>query len=92
MVIHYGALSVQTAQTDARIAALLLHTCQLRWALGIDGALWSAIRRQTDVIFDARTRGTVTSHLTLGVGTTGRWQTRIRRRWRRFCNRAHVRR
>lgn len=91
-MIHHRAQSVRTAQTDTRIATLLLHASQVWRALRIDRALGSTIRRNTDVILDARTRRTITAHMTLGVWSAWRRLARIRRhRWllcegRNDCN------
>lgn len=81
MMIHHRTLCVQTAQTDTRIATLLLHTRQMWRTLGINRTLRPAIWRNTDVILDARTRCTVTTHLTLRVRTARGWLTWIRCYW-----------
>lgn len=70
VMIDHRTLSIYTTQTNTWITTLLLYTRQMSWTFRINGTLWSTIRWYTDVIQQARTRWTFTSHMALSIRTT----------------------
>ena len=72
-MIDYRTTSIRGAQTDTRIATLLINASLLRRALRINRTLGPAVWRHTDIILRTRTRGTLAAHVTLGVWTAWRW-------------------
>lgn len=68
-----SALCVTTADTRARISALLIDARKVRVALGIDHALGSAIWWRSYVLGLARAHCLAVHVLALTVWTAGRW-------------------
>lgn len=71
-MIHNWAYRVCTTRTRTRINTLLINTSSIGATFRIYSALWTTIRRNTDIISHARTSWTVTTDMTLWIGTT-RW-------------------
>lgn len=84
-MIDHLANGVQAASAQARVGALLIVAGQVRWTLGVDGALRTTARWHSDVVCQASAGKTVAAYLTLGIGSALGRLTWIRRVWYDFC-------
>ena len=46
LMVDYGTVSVEAARPDARIAALVVEAGQFGWAVGVQEALRTTVRRR----------------------------------------------
>jgi len=84
-VILNAAISILTARADAGIATFLRDASLIRWAIRINHAFRTAIRRYAYIILQAGTRSLIVDNLALGIESTWTGEARIHRWHRHNC-------
>jgi hypothetical protein len=66
-VVDYMALGVEAARSNTRVTALVVDACELTRTFCTQHALWSTVRRSSDVTLQARASRVVSYNLALRI-------------------------